>query len=352
MVIPTRNERENLPPLLERIALALADVEWEAIVVDDASTDGTPELVTDLAQADRRVRLVRRFGRRGLSSAVVEGMLASTAPIVAVIDADGQHDEARLPDLLAAVSAGCDLAVGTRYAHGGSVGDWDAGRARVSSLATKLAAPLLKTPLSDPMSGFFAVRREALLAAVPRLSSVGYKILLDLVASSPAPLKVQEVPYRFGVRQAGASKLDSAVALEYAELLLDKLIGRWVPVKLVMFGAIGSLGLLLHLLLLGSLHGALGFTAAQGAAVLGAMTFNYALNNALTYRDRQRRGAAWWRGLATFALVCSLGAFANIGVGSMVYESVHQWWMGGIAGAVIGSVWNYAASAWLTWSRR
>lgn len=353
VVVPTRNERDNIEALLERIGLALAGVEWEAIVVDDASTDGTPELVTALAQDDRRVRLIRRFGRRGLASAVVEGMLASTTPALAVIDADGQHDENRLADLHDAVSrGGYDLAVGTRYAEGGSTGDWDAGRVRASGLATRLAGPLLKAPLSDPMSGFFAVRREAFLAAVPRLSSVGYKILLDLVASSPGPLKVREVPYRFGVRQAGVSKLDSAVVLEYGELLLDKLIGRWLPVKLVLFGAIGGLGLLVHLLLLGSLHGVLGFTAAQGTAVLGAMTFNYALNNAFTYRDRRRRGAAWWRGLAMFAFVCSLGAVANVGVGSLVYETAHQWWIGGVAGAVIGSVWNYAASAWLTWSRR
>lgn len=354
VVIPTLNERENVEPLLARLATALNGIEWEAMFVDDASTDGTPDLISRIAQSDRRVRLVRRFGRRGLASAVVEGMLASTAPVVAVVDGDMQHDEAILPSLYQAVAQGADLGVGTRYAAGGTIGDWDRGRARVSDFATRLAAPLLKTPLSDPMSGFFAIRREALMAALPRLSIVGYKILLDLVASSPKPLRVTEIPYSFRGRQAGASKLDSAVALEYVELLLDKLVGRWIPVKLIFFGAIGGLGLLVHLALLGLAHGVFtfGFTAAQTTAVLGAMTFNFILNNRLTYRNRRLRGAAWVKGLISFWLVCSIGAVGNVGVGSLVYASAYEWWVAGVAGALIGSIWNYVASGWLTWSRR
>jgi dolichol-phosphate mannosyltransferase len=354
VVVPTLNERDNVEPLLDRLAVALAGIEWEAIFVDDASTDGTPELVTSIAQHDRRVRLVRRFGRRGLSTAVVEGMLASTTPVVAVVDGDMQHDESVLPQLYRAVADGADLAVGTRYSGGGGIGDWAASRARVSNFATRLAGPLLRTPLSDPMSGFFAIRREAMLKALPSLSAVGYKILLDLVASSPEPLAVREIPYTFRTRTAGESKLDTAVALEYVELLLDKLMGRIVPVKLIFFGAIGALGLLVHLALLALGHNlfSAGFAAAQTIAVLGAMTFNFALNNHLTYRDRRLTGAKWLKGLFTFCLVCSLGAVANVGVGSLVYSSSYQWWVAGIAGAVVGSIWNYAASSWLTWSRR
>ena len=354
VVVPTLNERDNVEPLLERLAAALPGVEWEAIFVDDASTDGTAELVTKIAQQDRRVRLVRRFGRRGLASAVIEGMLASTTPVVAVIDGDMQHDETILPRLYEAVRDGCDLAVGTRYADGGGIGEWDESRARASRFATRLAAPLLRTPLSDPMSGFFAVRREAVLEALPALSAVGYKILLDLVASSPRPLELREIPYRFRTREAGASKLDSAVALEYVELLLDKLVGRFVPVKLIFFGAIGGIGLIVHLALLGLAHGlfSAAFATAQAIAVLGAMTFNFVLNNELTYRNRRLRGAAWLTGLLSFCLVCGLGAIANVGVGSFVHSSNFQWWVAGLAGAAIGSVWNYVATGWLTWSRR
>jgi dolichol-phosphate mannosyltransferase len=355
VVIPTKNEAGNVEPLLKRLGVALAGIEWEAIFVDDNSTDGTPELLTGIAQGDRRVRLIRRIGRRGLASAVVEGALASTTPIVAVIDADLQHDEKILPDLYRAIADGDhELAIGTRYAANGSTGEWAEDRLKISRFATALASPIMKTRLSDPMSGFFAVRRDVLLDAAPKLSTIGYKILLDLVASHPRPLKVAEVGYTFGTRVAGESKLDEMVALEYLELLLDKAIGRFVPVKLVQFGAIGMLGVGVHLALLYLSMNMVGapFATSQAVAVIGAMTFNFALNNKFTYRDRQLKGLAWVGGLFSFYLVCSLGAVANVGIGSLVYEQFHGWWVAGIAGAIVGSVWNYVASGWLTWTKR
>jgi dolichol-phosphate mannosyltransferase len=355
VVIPTLNEVGNVEPLLDRLNVALAGIEWEAIFVDDGSKDGTPELLTKLAQADRRVRMVRRLGRRGLSSAVIEGALASTTPIVAVIDADLQHDEKILPDLYRAIAVdGNELAIGTRYASGGSSGEWAEDRLKISRLATALASPIMKTRMSDPMSGFFAVRRDILLEAAPKLSSVGYKILLDLVASHPRPLKLAEVGYTFGTRQHGESKLDEMVALEYLELLLDKAVGRFVPVKLIQFGAIGMLGVVVHLSILNFVLNVLGapFATSQAVAVVGAMTFNFALNNKFTYRDRQLKGLAWVGGLFSFYLVCSLGAVANVGIGSLVYERIHGWAIAGIAGAIVGSVWNYVASGWLTWTKR
>jgi len=354
VVIPTLNEAGNVEPLLEKLGIALAGIEWEAIFVDDGSTDGTPEILTRIAQSDRRVRMIRRIGRRGLSSAVVEGALASTTPVIAVIDADLQHDEQILPDLYRAIAGGHELAIGTRYASNGSTGEWDESRLKISRFATALASPIMKTQLSDPMSGLFAVRRDVLLEAAPRLSNVGYKILLDLVASAQRPLKVAEVGYVFGTRQHGESKLDEMVALEYIELLLDKTIGRLVPVKLVQFGAVGILGVGVHLLLLDLALNAIGltFSWSQATAVIGAMTFNFALNNRFTYRDRQLKGLAWIGGLLSFYLVCSLGAVANVGIGSLVYEQFHGWWIAGIAGAIVGSVWNYVASGWLTWTRR
>ena len=354
VVIPTLNEAGNVEPLLEKLGIALAGIEWEAIFVDDGSTDGTPEILTRIAQSDRRVRMIRRIGRRGLSSAVVEGALASTTPVIAVIDADLQHDEQILPDLYRAIAGGHELAIGTRYASNGSTGDWNESRLKISRFATALASPIMKTQLSDPMSGLFAVRRDVLLEAAPRLSNVGYKILLDLVASAQRPLKVAEVGYVFGTRQHGESKLDEMVALEYIELLLDKTVGRLVPVKLVQFGAVGILGVGVHLLLLDLALNAIGltFSWSQATAVIGAMTFNFALNNRFTYRDRQLKGLAWIGGLLSFYLVCSLGAVANVGIGSLVYEQFHGWWIAGIAGAIVGSVWNYVASGWLTWTRR
>lgn len=353
VVIPTFNERDNVEEMVGRLRRALRDIHWEAIFVDDNSPDGTASRIAAVAASDPRIRLIHRVGRRGLSSAVVEGMLASIAPVVAVIDADLQHDEAILLSLYHAVEGGSDLAVGTRYAAGGSIGSWSQGRAKVSQAGTTLARRVLGAELSDPMSGFFAIRRDALMSALPRLSSVGYKILLDIVASSPTRLAIAEVPYTFRERFSGASKLDSAILLEFALLLIDKTVGRWVPARFFMFAAVGGFGLLVHLAVLGlALEFAqLSFRVAQGTAVLISMTGNYFINNQLTYRDRRRKGLGALTGLLSFYLICGLGAAANVGIGELIYADGQSWWLAGLVGAAVGSVWNYAVTSCLTWRR-
>jgi dolichol-phosphate mannosyltransferase len=355
VIIPVLNECDNVVPLLSKLSLTLVDVEWEAIFVDDGSTDGTPALVEAIALDDRRIRLIRRVGRRGLSSAVVEGFMSSIAPVLAVIDGDMQHDEAALPKLYSAIAnEGADIAVGTRYSGGGSVGDWSKGRTTISQLATRLATPITKGRLSDPMSGLFAIRRDRFIEAAPRLSTAGFKILLDVMASATAPLKVAEIPYTFRTRIAGDSKLDSAVALAFAELLLEKTLGRWVPVKLIMFGGIGALGSTVHLSILWLALNPLGqsFALAQSLGVATAMLFNFTLNNVLTYRDRRLVGKRWILGFLSFSLVCSVGAVANVGIGSILHGQSTVWWLAGLAGAAVGSIWNYAATSWFTWARR
>lgn len=361
VIVPTLNERDNIAVMVDALDRALGGRAYEIVFVDDWSSDGTPQAVAEVAARRRDVRLVRRYGRRGLSGAVVEGVLATVAPIVAVIDADMQHDEALLPALVDAVASGrADIAIGSRYVADGSTGDWGEARLRTSRAATWLSRHLLRQHVADPMSGFFAVRRDAFVTAVPRLSSIGFKILLDLLVSSPVRLCVVELPYRFRNRQAGESKLDSAVALDFVLMLVDKTIGRWIPARLVLFGAVGVIGLAVHLTLL---RGSLAllpesltldarFRVAQAVAVIGAMTFNFALNNTLTYRDRRLRGARWVTGLLSFYAVCGLGAVANVGVGSFAFERHYSWWLAGIAGAVVGSVWNFAASSVLTWRKR
>lgn len=355
VIIPTLNERDNVPRIIAALDRVLAGRSFELVFVDDGSKDGTAEELERIALKRRDVRVVRRFGRRGLSSAVVEGFLATAAPSLAVIDADMQHDETILPQLLAHIESGsADLAVATRYSGSGSMGDLDASRVRISGLATRLGRIMVKEPLSDPMSGFFAVRREAFLAALPRLSLIGFKILLDIVASSPTPLRIAEVPYEFRLRTAGESKLDLVVILEYLQLLIDKTLGRWLPLRLILFLLVGACGLVVHLLVLGITYELLGirFAVAQTAAVGVAIAFNFFLNNAVTYRDRRLKGWAIVPGLLSFYLVCAAGAVANVGVGSLVHSSGGvNWWLSGIAGAVIGAVWNYSASTFLTWRK-
>jgi dolichol-phosphate mannosyltransferase len=355
IVVPTFNEAGNVDALLQRLERSLEGLRWEVVFVDDDSPDGTAERVRAVARVDRRVRCLQRIGRRGLSSACLEGMLATSAPVIAVLDADLQHDDSVLPRMLAAVEdGGADLAIGTRYAAGGSIGSWDRRRALMSRAATRLARAALRQPVSDPMSGFFAIRRDAVEAVIREVSGIGFKVLLDLIASARQPLRIVEVPYTFGVRVAGQSKLDETVAWEYLMLLVDKRVGRWIPVRLLSFGLIGGLGVLVHMLALSVALHALGvaFAVAQAAATLAAMVSNYSLNNLLTYRDRRLRGPAWWRGLATFVLACSVGAAANVGVASYLFENRAQWALAALAGIAVGLIWNYAATSFFTWGRR
>ncbi len=354
VIVPTFNECGNVAALVARLDVVLAGRQREIIFVDDASTDGTPAAILALAAARRDVRVIRRFGRRGLSSAVIEGILSTAAPVVAVMDGDLQHDERILPQLYEAVRDGADLAVGTRYGDGGSLGDWTAGRSRLSALATWLVQATVKTPLSDPLSGFFAVRQALVVANHDRLSNLGFKILLDIVIAAPGRLAIAEVPYAFRSRHSGESKLDTLVTLEFVLLLLDKYLGRWIPPRLVIFLIIGTFGLGLNLVLLDIflLHAGLGFRGAQALAVAITIAVNFTLNNQLTYRDRRLHGGALWRGLAAFYLVCGLGAVANVGAAQFVYAIDRRWWLAGVAGAAISAIWNYAASSFLTWRNR
>jgi dolichol-phosphate mannosyltransferase len=353
VVVPSFNEIDNVEPLIERLHAALDGIEWEVIYVDDDSPDGTAVKVRELAQTDRRVRCIQRIGRRGLSTAVIEGMLASSAPYLAVIDADLQHDEKLLPRMLATLkSDGLDIVVGSRYVAGGAIGDWDKGRAVMSSIATRLARLVVAAEIADPMSGFFMLRRRAFERTARRLSGNGFKILLDLFASAPTPYRFRELPYVFGQRIHGESKLDSLVIWEYLMLLLDKRVGRWVPVRFVLFAAIGGSGVIVHLAALRLALIYLNFPVAQALGTVCAMTTNFILNNMLTYRDQRLYGLKLIKGLLSFYAVCSIGAVANVGIASAVFGERYSWWISGLAGSAVGVVWNYAASSVFTWRRR
>jgi dolichol-phosphate mannosyltransferase len=355
IVVPTLNERDNLDPLLAFVGVALGDMSWEVIFVDDDSSDGTADHARGLARRDARVRCLQRIGRRGLSTACIEGVLASASPYVAVMDGDLQHDERLLPHMLDVLKhEPIDLVVGSRYVLGGEIGEgFSSSRARVSSFATRLARFICKAEIADPMSGFFMFRREVFDNAMHNLSGQGFKILLDLMVSSPRPLRVRELPYVFRKRRYGESKLDVLVAWEYGLLLADKLIGHIVPVRFALFALIGGLGLFVHLAVLWSgLTLGAQFVTAQTAATMVSMTSNFFLNNLFTYRDQRLRRWQVIRGLLSFYLICGIGAIANVGIAAYVFRADEAWWIAGIAGVIIGSVWNYAVSSVFTWKKR
>ena len=353
--LPTYNERANVPLIVTALRRALAGIAFEVVFVDDNSPDGTAAIAHEIAATDPRVRVIRRIGRRGLAGACIEGMLSSSAPFVAVMDADLQHDETLLPKMLAALKAGdLDLAVASRRAEGGAIGE-GLSKVRVagSNLANALAQRLLKVTLTDPMSGFFMLRRPIFDELAPKLSAQGFKILLDIVVSGEGRLRIVEFPFVFRERREGESKLDTLVTFDYLGLLVSKYFGDRVSVRFLMFSLVGASGVLVHLLALrGSMIGlGLDFNMAQTLATFVAMTTNFALNNRLTYRDRRLSGLAMLRGLLTFYAVCSAGVLANVGVANMIYQSEPVWWLAGMAGAAMGAVWNYNASSVLTWRK-
>lgn len=353
IIVPVLNEAANVERLIAAVSVVLAGRGWELLFVDDNSGDGTADLVRQIGRTDRHIRVVQRLGRRGLSSAVVEGMLATSAPVLVVMDGDLQHDEAILPSLIDAVAnGGADLAVGTRYCDGGGVGEWDQQRQLVSRVATRLGQTVLGVTLADPMSGYFAVSRRYVESALPRISQIGFKILLDIVASAPTPPQLAEIPFTFRTREAGESKIGAKVIVDYLELLADKSVGKWIPVRLLKFLSVGALGLIVHLAILKAiLSGGGSFVTAQSIAVLSAIAFNFALNNLFTYADRRLRGWKMLGGLASFYAISAVGALANIGIGTWAAGQEARWWVAGMAGVVIGAMWNFTMSAALTWRK-
>jgi dolichol-phosphate mannosyltransferase len=352
VVVPCYNEVDNVEELTRRLTEVLQGISWEVIFVDDDSPDKTSRKVADMAFQDRRVRLIHRIHRRGLTSACVEGMLSSSAPYLAVMDADLQHDETLLPDMLTALrSQHLDVVVGSRYIDGGGIGGWDTKRAAYSRFATRISRYFTQTELTDPMSGFFMIKREALLQRVRRLSGIGFKILLDLFASSSTPMRFIELPYTFKERHAGTSKLDNRAVLEFCMLLLDKWIGHLIPVRFVAFTLVGGIGVLVHFLVLLLAFRITGssFMLSQTVATLVAMTTNYLLNNFFTYNDVQLKGWKLLTGWFSFSLVCGIGAAANVGIASLLFQRETNWILSALAGIGISSVWNYAVTAVYTW---
>lgn len=352
VIIPTFNEVENVRPLLEALDRVLAGIEYEVVFVDDDSDDGTAGAVRAIAQSDARVRILQRVGRRGLSSAVVEGMMATSTPYLAVMDGDMQHDESALPRMLEKLKAeNLELVVGSRNIAGGSMGEFAASRVKLSQLGRRLSSFVSHTDLSDPMSGFFMLTRQLLARVVHSLSGRGFKILLDLVASSHEPVRFGEVPYTFRNRVHGESKLDILVGLEYIELLADKVVGRWIPVSYVLFALVGSFGLAVSIaavyILLHTTP--LTFSSAQIVMSVAVITLNFLLNNQLTFRGSRLRGMRLIRGLVLFHLACGVGLVCNWQLAELLRDHSIPWWAASLAGTAVGSVWNYWVSSVLVW---
>lgn len=355
VVIPTFNEAPNVVPLLSCLEVALRGVEYEVIFVDDDSVDGTAEVARQASLVDRRVRIIQRVGRKGLASACLEGMMSTAAPYVAVIDGDLQHDETILPRMLDEARRGnLDLVVGTRNAQGGSMGEFSRGRVWLSRAGARLSRWIARAQLSDPMSGFFLVDRRWLNEVIHLTSAVGFKVLLDLVASSPRRPKIAEVPYTFRNRQHGESKLDVLVGLEYFQLLVGKVFGHILPVRFVLFSLVGLVGMIvaMGLLYFSTQLMQLPLKYSHVWVTLVVMVLNFYLNNALTYRSQRLRGWEVWKGLGTFIAACSVGVWLNLQARESAEVGGLPWYVASGVGLLIGGFWNYFTAGVFTWKRQ
>lgn len=343
VIVPTYNARAKIAPLIEQLDRELRGTTWEALFVDDNSPDGTFAAVAAIGATDARVRCLRRIGRRGAVGACLEGMLATQAPLLLVLDSDGPRDNTPFAAMLEQIRGGtCDLVVASRYGDGGSAHPW----------SKALVRRLLGLDVTDPISGTFLIRREAFAALAPALSPNSAGVLLDILLTARGRLRVAE--HAVGSRgAANYAALDSALALGLAEHVVSRLTRGAVSVRFLMFCLVGLTGVGIHMGILWSVlrATALPFAAAQAAAAIGAMAWNFTLNNGFTYRDRKLTGLAFVGGLIRFQLICAIGAISNVGVASYIYSGDHNWWLAGLAGVLMGVVWNYAVTSVFVWRK-
>ena len=355
IVVPTFNERANVPLLVERLQRALVACDWEVVFVDDNSPDGTAAVAGAIGEADSRVRCIRRIGRRGLAGACLEGMLSTQARFIAIMDSDLQHDEMLLVTMLERLrEGGADLVVASRDLRDGPPPGLSPRRAVLSRWSNALVRRMFNLDLIDPMSGYFMIRRDAFEPLAPAISSQGFKILLDILTSAGLSLRIAELPANFYERRNGESKLDTKIALDFAALVTAKLTGDAVPPRFLLFCLVGLTGIAVHLSILGALlaPAVVSFEWAQVLATIGAISWNFLFNNLFTYSDQRLTGWRFVTGLLRFQIVCAIGAISNVGIATWIYNYDSRWWIAGLGGAIIGTVWNFVVSAAFVWRER
>ena len=358
LILPTYNESKNLPELLPELEEVLRDIPHEIIIVDDDSPDETWRVAQELGHDRDDVHVIRRVGRRGLSSAVIEGFLSAKGEVLAVMDADGQHDMSILPKLYSSAQSGNGIAIGSRYVAGGSVGEWDERRHFMSRVATSLALKVCKVKVQDPMSGFFAVRKNLFQSIANNLNPKGFKILLDLLVCVPRSTEVEEIPFTFSTRLHGESKLSRRVQIEFLEYLYDVTIGRYIPLTFLKYCIVGGLGVFVHLatymtassfLQEGGELSLFGFRIAVLIAIEVAIIFNFYVNNIWTFALSRLKGVAMLIGFGKYNIACVFGAVANYAVSSYLFSLGWLDIAAVVIGAFTGVVWNYTMSRFFAW---
>ncbi len=380
VIIPTYNESENVPILLDRLTETLADIPHELIVVDDNSPDLTWQVAEQISLTRPNLRVIRRLNERGLSSAVVAGMSSAKGRCLAVMDSDLQHDEAALPEMIRTVMAQEDpehpeavqLAIGSRGVAGGSYGDFSKTRRFISWVAATMARVMLPMGVKDPMSGFFVVRREVFAECADRINPLGFKNLLEFIGRNPG-IRIKEIGYKFRLREFGETKLSGSVIRNYMIALYDMRFGKYISSTFMMYAFVGCTGVVVNIL--GFAFGELlnfprfnsGLTALDPlyASVpfgiqLSILT-NFLLNNYITFYESRHKGSALVRGFVLFQIISMVGIVIQWSVFQLlqtngflegyVAESLRSY-MNNAIGIILATVGNYYLNANVTWGVR
>lgn len=352
VIIPTYNERENIEANVDRCSRALeaAGCKYEIIVVDDDSPDRTWALIEEAYANNDHVRVFRRTENRGLALSIVEGFRTASMDYCVVIDGDLQHPPEKIPELLAALDNGADIAIASRHTDGGDISDWSWFRRAVSKGATAFAHASIPTArgITDPMSGFFAVRRSVVKRV--DLNPQGYKILLEILSKCQIHT-VEEVPYTFGERKGGESKLTAEQYQRFAEHTLELSIGEYATligeqprriVRLLEFFAVGGVGVLVNMIVFSVVVGGGHPLLAGMAAFLSAVQWNFVGNWLITF-DRPRD--ALFQRYLSFHAVCGVGlVIYELALAALVFVPGVPVLLANLGAIAVSSIWNFIGS--------
>lgn len=360
VIVPTLNESGNVSLLYSKIANTLKGSNFAVLFVDDDSQDGTINEINTLIAKHNNVQLIRRINRRGISSAFIEGVFSSSSKYIAIIDADLQHEESLLSEMLYKLKTQkLDIIIASRFKDlsDRKVVGLSGAREQMSRFGNALCGLVSGAHLTDPLTGFFMIRKPLMDKIIYKLSGVGFKIMLDIFATcknEKIKLRFQEIHMNFRKRNKGKSKLDIVILYEFALLIFDKLFGKFIPIRFVLFLIVGLTGLCIHTAILSALmnFSNASFYISQLISTIIAMTSNFFVNNSFTYRDKRLKGTSQLvKGLLSFYLACSFGAFINVTTANFLYDKKIYWLLSGVIGSIIGATWNYGISSYFTWGK-
>ncbi|MCP5503030.1 MAG: glycosyltransferase family 2 protein [Leptospiraceae bacterium] len=367
LIIPTFNEKDNICILIPKLKELFIQnsISYEIIVVDDDSPDLTWKIARDKFEDDISVRVIRRVGKKGLSSAVIDGMSVARGKYLGVIDADMQHDESILPRMLKEMEE-YEVVIGSRKVEDGGYGEWGFIRKMMSKGATLVAKIFLPIPVKDPMSGFFIVRKELFDELVSSINPRGFKILLEFIGRKKQ-VKAKEVGYVFRTRQYGTTKMSSSVIQNYLAALYDIRFGKYISLTFLVYAFVGLIGLAINF----SIRKTSAFVFADEqnqsplsipvlSGFIASLFSNYILNNIWTFKQFRISGVLQQiKGFITFSLISVLGLLIQLSVWNFLLQ-IHnitfmnpaENWLSyfyNFVGIVVATASNYYLNKNITW---